>query len=383
MKPNISRTRSGNLASLIIFALGMLPFAAHATIDASTPDTFAESGKAMIESAKSSGEVGMQDLATAEMALGAVIMEAMNYAMDKGGPNVTPEQAKKLAAEVLKHYEGMDCSAFLKEFKRRASNQDVSGTMDPSLAAEWQEAFSQIRRYSVGASDEYLDIYSINEVSDMWNDKKQLGHSIIYQRIKYDPSNLSKPVDFYSLIFPYDNKGKPSGKFFVARNVTLGHFALTGLKKNKERNFKPNGVLPFGQKPGAGFPNNMEIYRPDPEAIDHSNYPTLIEQSLKHRDKLKEWSDVARLNNVEPFSKLFPGEKEYGVAFKWDGSEGTIVSRSYHDASVSVTELEQAEDFLANFKDMLSKVTSIPKTYKQVQSNDKREEESQRDKLFN
>lgn len=108
-------------AALLLAALGKA--VAQPVLDASTPDTFTETSEAIVEAAKNSGAMGLPDVARLEMALNGAFMEAMSYALEKGGPNVTPSDAKRLACEVLLQYDGLSGTQFLQLLQDRVRQQ--------------------------------------------------------------------------------------------------------------------------------------------------------------------------------------------------------------------------------------------------------------------
>jgi hypothetical protein len=369
---------------------------AEPVLDASTPDAFAESGEAMIEHAKSSGIVGIQDLAKIEMAVAAALMESMSNAMDKGGLNLTPESAKDFASDTLQKYDGMNAQEFLKAFTRQANRQD-GGRMDPSTANQWQSVFADFQKYSLGAELNFIDIYAAREMTGNTEQGRKQGNEIIYQRIKYNPEDISEPIDFYEVLFEYWKDGKPHDVVTAIYNLPLGQFAFSGLQKNKTNDIGPNGVLPFGASKHHLSFSDVEVYSPSADAISITIPIYMLERSVKHKEKFEEWSEIARANDVEPFRKPFPGEDDQGLHFIWDGSGGAIVSKSYmasdfehgpwgpNEVEIRLTEKEMqfAEDLVLNFRDILKKAPLAKAKQDEVAAQSEKEAQQKIDAMFN
>lgn len=132
-------------AALAVVCFGFLldHSSAQPVLNASTPDTFAETSEAIVEAAKSSGDLGPVDVARLQMALSGVLMNAMSYVLEKAGPNVAPSEAQRLASEKLQLYNGMTGAQFLQALQDAADAQEEAGNLAAKQRASKTQAILQ------------------------------------------------------------------------------------------------------------------------------------------------------------------------------------------------------------------------------------------------
>jgi hypothetical protein len=331
------------LLGLIVFGVTCIHTYGAVTLDATTSENFGDSFVAMIKEAEESGDFGAQDLILLKGGLAKIGLKATAYATQRGGPNGTPNQMKIFAAEYVQKYQGLDAKKFIELMKNNGG--EVNSTQeDSNKEKNLAVIFDDIKK-SFSESHDYMDLFSFDE------------KGAIYERVRYDTNDLSKPVTIYKMGFKLDkngnldNNGNPDGIYKVYKDVIMDKdLVIRDLSETKSKFKAP--FLTFHYKGEIKGGKNF------------SNYPDYLKGALKFKDKLIEWTNIAKSNNIEKFQKIFPGEEdnEWGYRFDWDGETGRIITKDYAEnckTTVELQEIENANDFFDNFNDMKTKASSL------------------------
>jgi hypothetical protein len=253
------------------------------TIDATTYDAFQESLNAMLKEAQESGDYGATDMLALSVGAQAQLMMAATYATERGGPNITPNQAQVLAVEYLKKFHGVDAKTFVEMINNGGiSNEERS-------------------RQRMGVEESLTKAITSLDQKVPLPPKEGLFRNFIFKRNREHIAQLLDTTQTPARLFEFE-----FGKDRSEDRVTLYSGELSSLKIISDRIFLSTQEKTFNV--------------------------AKLSALARFAAKFAEWANVAQSNNVDRFKKPFPGEDSAsGYNFEWNGRTPHIVKKEGYD----------------------------------------------------
>jgi hypothetical protein len=285
--------------SIFILSLGRAS-AEEPKFDSTSYETFMESSVKIMEYLKENGNLGLQENTAFHMQMQALVIEIPAAALEKGGPNATRSELNKIATEMVKKYNGLTASQFLKKLSDEQKSAD-------NVYAEKQAKSKEVINAWLNNPKLRPGPFYINKIEE--------NYFPLSQNKKFTPPPNWPSKEFGSYMCGYPPLGVMLVTFINDRvSVSVIKMQPDGSSKQEfvlEACFKED--LSGYKFYSTGF-DLIKYLSGDKERIDS------IADKLKFIPTVMEWYNKSVQNNLPAFTKEIP-TGSYRLLFSYNGSK--------------------------------------------------------------